>query len=100
MSHAIDKIYLKIFGHGGVTINFDYWMSTEKLKTFYNKEIELTNGYNYTHAIIINTCMPELNITKENVNGFAHEPNPILFGSNYDYKNLFIEYVKQHVSKY
>ena len=42
MINARDKIYLKIFGDYGVTINFDYWMSTEKLKTFYNKEIELT----------------------------------------------------------
>jgi hypothetical protein len=100
MSQNIHKIYLKIFGHCGVTTNFDYWMSTDKLKTYYNKEIELTNDNNYTHAIIINTCMPELNIPKENVIGFSHEPNPILFGSNYDYKISFIEYVKKNVSKY
>ena len=72
MNHNIDKIYLKIFGNYGVTVNFDNWMSTEKLKTFYNKEIELTNDDNYTHAIIINTCMPELTISKENVIGFSH----------------------------
>jgi len=100
MNNTIDKIYLKIFGNYGVTINFDYWMSTEKLKTFYNKEIELTNEDNYTHAIIINMCMPKLSIPKENVIGFAHEPNPLLFGSNYYYKNVFTEYVKKHVSKY
>jgi len=100
MSTNLDKVYLKIFGDSGVTINFDYWMSTEKLKTYYNKEIELTNDNNYTHAIIINTCMPVLNIPKENVIGFSHEPNPILFGSNYEYKNLFIDYAKKHISKY
>jgi hypothetical protein len=56
------------------------WTGEPNKPTFYNKEIALTNDDNYTHAIIINTCMPELNIPKENVIGFAHEPNPILFG--------------------
>ena len=60
-----------------------------------NKKIFLTDGDDYTHAIIINTIMPELKIPKENVIGLAFEPIHFL-GLN----DKFIEYVKTHISKY
>jgi len=60
-----------------------------------DKKVYITDTDNYTHAIIINTIMPDLHIPKENVIGLAFEPIPFL--------NLtieFIEYAKKHISKY
>lgn len=60
-----------------------------------NKEIYLTDGEDYTHAIIINIEMPELNIPKERVIGLAFEPPEFL-----RIKKTFIEYAQRHISKY
>jgi len=60
-----------------------------------DKKVYITDDDNYTHAIIINTMMPDLNIPKENVIGLAFEPIPFL--------NLtieFIEYAKKYIGKY
>lgn len=91
-------IYLRFFSDEGVNNTPEHWMSIEKLETLYNNKVILTNGDNYTHAIIINTCMPKLNIPKENVIGISHEPNIWLF-MNKD-KQLFIEYAQKHIDKY
>ena len=61
----------------------------------YKTEFELTAGDDYTHAIIINTSMPILNIPKENVVGFAWEPTPLL-----RLTSQFVEYAKQRVGRY
>ena len=90
-------IYLKFFADFDYHLS-GYSLSIDKLKYLYESEIILTNDNNYTHAIIINTCMPELNIPKENVIGLAHEPNVFLFNSNN--KLIFIEYAKKYISKY
>lgn len=60
-----------------------------------DKKIYITDADTYTHAIIINTMMPELNIPKENVIGLAFEPIPFL-----DLTIEFIEYAKKYVGKY
>ena len=60
-----------------------------------NKKIVITDGENYTHAIIMNTCMPTLHIPKENVIGLAFEPYEFL-----RIKHNFIDYAKTHISKY
>ena len=62
-----------------------------------NKEIYIVdeNDNNYTHAIILNTAMPILNIPKKNVIGLALEPIFFLGLSN-----QFINYVKNNISKY
>lgn len=61
----------------------------------YNTKFSLTSGEDYTHAIIVNTCMPTLHIPKEKVIGWAWEPNPLL------HLNLdFIEYAKKHIGRY
>ena len=61
-----------------------------------DKKVYITDEDDYTHAIIINTIMPNLNnIPKENVIGLAFEPIPFLGLSQ-----SFIEYVQKHVSKY
>jgi len=60
-----------------------------------DKEIILTNDDNYTHAIIMNTAMPPLNIPKENVLGIAIEPPQFL-----NITNQFIEYAKKYIGKY
>lgn len=61
----------------------------------YGKDYSFTLGDDFTHAIIINKAMPNLTIPKENVIGLAYEPPVFLY-----LNNNFIEYVKQHVSKY
>jgi hypothetical protein len=62
-----------------------------------NKKIYFTNDDDddYTHAIIINTATPELNIPKSNVIGFAFEPICFLRIST-----SFIEYATKHINKY
>jgi hypothetical protein len=60
-----------------------------------DKKVYITDEDDYTHAIIINTMMPNLNIPKENVIGLAFEPIPFLGLSK-----QFINYVNKNVSKY
>ena len=59
-----------------------------------HKAIRLTNKNNYTHAVILNYAMPEINISAEYVIGFAHVsmrhiPPPI-----------FIAYAQKHIGVY
>jgi hypothetical protein len=72
-------------------INYSHYYS------FYGKDKKyyLTNDDDFTHAIIINTSMPNLNIPKENVLGLAFEP--ILF---LGLTPTFIEYAKKHIGRY
>ena len=60
-----------------------------------NNKIYFTDNEDYTHAIIINTIMPELKIPKENVIGLAFEPIPFL-----GLTKQFIEYAKKNIGKY
>lgn len=60
-----------------------------------NKKYYLTNDDDFTHAIIINTAMPELKIPKENVIGLAFEPTRFL-----RLTSSFIEYSKKHIGIY
>ena len=60
-----------------------------------NKKIYITNEDDYTHAIIMNTAMPELNIPKENVIGLAFEPIYLL-----GLTPEFIDYAQKHIGKY
>jgi hypothetical protein len=94
-----DKIYLRIFGIDGLVIDLETCMSTDKLKTMYDSEVVLTTDDNYTHVIIINTCMPELKIPKENVVSITYEPNVHLFVGGHYFIMQFFEYAKKHISK-
>ena len=69
---------------------------TEEIE-FYGKDkkIYITDADDYTHAIIINTIMPDLRVSKENVIGLAFEPIPFL-----DLTIPFIEYAQKHIGKY
>ena len=60
-----------------------------------NKKVYITTEDNYTHAIIINTGMPDLKIPKENVIGLAFEPTQFL-----NITNEFVNYAQQHIGKY
>lgn len=64
---------------------------------FYGKDKKyyLTNDDDFTHAIIMNTAMPELNIPKENVLGLAFEPIMFL-----GLTQKFIEYAKNKIGRY
>lgn len=60
-----------------------------------NNKIYITTEDDYTHAIILNLAMPQLNIPKENVLGLAFEPRELL--------NLapeFIKYAEKTIGKY
>jgi len=60
-----------------------------------DKKVYLTDDDDYTHAIIINTLMPDLHIAKENVIGLSFEPIAFL-----DLTIPFIEYAQKHIGKY
>jgi len=60
-----------------------------------DKKYYITNAEDYTHAIIINTSMPDLKISKENVLGLAFEPICFLYLTP-----EFIEYAKKHIGRY
>ena len=64
---------------------------------FYGKDnkVYFTDDDDYTHAIIINTIMPELTIPKENVIGLAFEPLAFL-----DLTDKFIDYAVKNIGKY
>jgi hypothetical protein len=61
----------------------------------YKKKYSFTVNDDYTHAILINTTMPELNIPKNNVVGIAFEP-PAFLKINDNYK----KYAKEHIGTY
>ena len=54
-----------------------------------------TDPHKCTHAILLNTAMPKLNIPKENVIGIAFEP-PSFLGIT----NMFVKYAQTHIGKY
>jgi hypothetical protein len=60
-----------------------------------NKNIVITDDDDYTHAIIINTIMPQLKIPKQNVIGLAFEPIQFL-----GLTTSFVEYAQQYIGKY
>lgn len=86
---------------------FASWCSSEFLKNEFEKVFLLSNNNkygkdyiityeeDYTHAIILNTVMPELKIPKNNVIGLAYEPNNFL-----ELTSNFIEYSKKNIGKY
>ena len=61
------------------------------------KEIQVTNGDDYTHVFILNTAMPQLkpNFPKENVVGLAFEPIVFLGLSD-----KFVKYAVENIGKY
>ena len=65
--------------------------------SFYGKDKQyyFTNDDDYTHAIIMNTSMPDLKIPKENVLGLAFEPIYFL-----GLTQEFVEYAKKHIGRY
>lgn len=60
-----------------------------------NKYYFVNENEDFTHAIIINTMMPDLTIPKENVIGLAFEPIYFL-GLTSD----FVNYAKKHIGRY
>lgn len=59
------------------------------------KHLKIVKDNSYTHAVLINTPMPNLTIPKENVLGLAHEPIPFL-----GLTQKFVEYAQKHISQY
>jgi hypothetical protein len=62
---------------------------------YYGKNVVFTTEDDYTHAIIVNTAMPQLTCKKENVIGLAFEP-PCYLNLTYD----FVIYAMQNIGKY
>jgi hypothetical protein len=61
----------------------------------YKDKFMFVSDDSFTHAIILNTAMPFLNIPKENVLGLCYEPIPFLGLSQ-----QFIDYAKKHIGTY
>ncbi len=61
----------------------------------YSEYIEFVSDSSFTHAIVLNTYMPKLNIPKENIIGFAWEPLEFL-----NITPKWLEYVKQNIGTY
>jgi hypothetical protein len=60
-----------------------------------DKDYYITTEDDYNFAIIINTAMPSLKISKDNVIGLAFEPNQYL-----GLTPQFVEYAKKYIGKY
>ena len=76
---------------------FERLCQTDKMPNYGpNKEIYITNGDDYTHAIILNLAMPPLNIMKERVIGLAFEP-PALMP---EWSKTFVTYAQNHIGRY
>ena len=72
-----------------------------RLKTKNGKEYIFVIGNDYTHAIIINSAMPNLNIPKENIIGLAQEPIDYLNEKrDYRYMMKFFKYARENIGKY
>jgi hypothetical protein len=54
-----------------------------------------TESEDYTHVILLNTCMPTITVPRSRVLGLAFEPRPYLHLTS-----VFIEYAKQFIGKY
>jgi len=60
-----------------------------------DKDIYITDDENYTHAILMNCPIVDLNIPKKNVAGIAFEPPQFL-----KVNNEFSQYAEKHVGRY
>jgi hypothetical protein len=69
--------------------------STYGAHSAYGKEYIFTNDDDYTHAVILNTAMPELKVPKERVIGLAFEP-PAFLGLSM----RFVNYAIKNIGKY
>ena len=79
-------------------LTYEKLCETRNMKNYgigFGKELYITTGEDYTHAIILNTAMPHLKVPKENVIGLACEP-PAYLGLT----EQFINYAKKHIGKY
>lgn len=90
------KIFSSFCNSDVCKINFEKVFNSWKYD-FYgeNKTIYITTDDDYTHAIIINTAMPLLNIPKQNVVGLAFEPYELL-----NFTEEFINYAEKYIGKY
>lgn len=87
-SSFCDSIYCKS--------EFEKVCETDKMDNYGpDKPIYIVTDDTYTHAIILNTATPHLDIPKENVVGLACEPPPFLGINHY-----FTTYAEKHISKY
>jgi len=86
---------IRVFANSDCYPLYDTIMNIEYLKKYTKEPITFTKGEDYTHAILINTCMPTLTIPKKNVVGLAYEPIPFL-----GLTEQYIEYAKQNIGKY
>jgi hypothetical protein len=77
---------------------FEQIWETNKMANYgKDKQIFITTDDDYTHVIILNTAMPNINpnIPKQNVIGLAYEPIPFL-----NLHKTFIQYANRYINKY
>ena len=100
-----NKIYkIKIFADFGESSYFKHVFEqiceTDKMENYgIDKEIYITDGDDYTHALLLNNCMPNLNpnIPKKNIVALAYEP-PIFIIK--DMHPQYMDYLEKYVGKY
>lgn len=69
--------------------------TVEEGEEVYDKTYIFTNDEDYTHAVILNTAMPDLKVPKERVIGLAFEP-PYYLGLT----TQFVEYAIRNIGRY
>lgn len=87
--------FFSSFGDGKTAGETFYRLCQMDKDQDYGKKYKFVTDNTFTHAIIMNTATPILNIPKENVLGLAFEP--------LEYLGLtpnFIEYAKKYIGKY
>ena len=77
--------------------NFENTVEPMLLQIYKNNNILFTTEDDYTHVIILNTAMPNINrnVPKENVLGLACEPIEFL-----NITQEFVEYAKKYIGNY
>jgi len=91
------KIFSDFCDSATAKTNYERSCEAHKLKNYGpGKDIYLTTGQDYTHAIILNMAMPVLkNLPKKNVLGLAFEPPVFL-----KLTPQFIQYAVKYIGKY
>ena len=97
MSSIVVKIFSNIRSSEHIKDIYERIFEAENIEDYgKDKRIYITTEDDYTHAIILNTAMPQLkDIPKENVIGLAYEP-PLLLGLSLE----FVEYAQKYIGKY
>lgn len=96
MSKYLIRIFSSFCDSENCKTTFERVCETQNMQNYgKDKEIYITTGNDYTHAIILNTAMPMITLPLKNIVGLACEPVQFLGLSP-----QFIQYATQNIGKY